>query len=254
MDISERIGKRSRDHRPAVVALWLFVAGFVATATVLILVGLFITHGPYAGPIARWDAAVSHWFEDRRTATWNSITVFGSGLGMTEVIVGLELVAAVVLAIIRRWRDAAFLVCAVTLEASVALTTSIVVDRPRPTVIRLDDVPPTKSFPSGHTAAAIALYVGIAIILSPHVRNTAIRAVIWLLAVLIPMFVGISRIYRGMHHATDVIGSLILGSLAIGCAWLIVGCVAAVWRERHDVLPASTTVPDIEQTPLEVRS
>lgn len=236
------------------MAFWLIVAGFLTTAAVLILVGLFITDGPFAGPIGRWDAHISQWFENRRTETWNSVTVFGSGLGMTEVIVGLELVAVVVLAIIRRWRDAAFLVLAVTLEASVALTSSIVVDRPRPSVIRLDDVPPTKSFPSGHTAAAIALYVGLAIILTPHVRHAALRAIIWLLAVSVPVFVGVSRVYRGMHHATDVIGSLILGSMALGLAWLIVACVAGVWRERQEALPGTTTVQADERATAEVTS
>jgi len=125
MDITERFGERFRDHHPAVVAFWLILAGFLVTAAVLILVGLFITHGPFAGPIGRWDAHVSQWFVDLRTETWNRVTVIGSGLGMTEVIVGIELLALLVLAVIRRWRDAAFLFCAVTLEAAVAFSTSI---------------------------------------------------------------------------------------------------------------------------------
>jgi undecaprenyl-diphosphatase len=253
MDITERFGERFRDHHPAVVAFWLILAGFLVTAVVLILVGLFITQGPFAGPIGRWDAHVSLWFVDLRTETWNRVTVIGSGFGMTEVIVGLELLALLVLAVIRRWRDAAFLFCAVTLEAAVALSTSIIVDRPRPNVIRLDDVPPTKSFPSGHTAAAIALYVGLAIILTPHVRHAAIRALIWLFAVLIPAFVGISRVYRGMHHATDVFGSVILGTLALSFAWLIVACVASVWRDRQLAIPEAR-VAEVERTPAEATS
>jgi membrane-associated phospholipid phosphatase len=253
MDISEGFGERFRDRQPAVVAFGLVVAGFLATAAVLILVGLLITRGAFAGPIGRWDAHASQWFENQRTERWNRATMLGSGLGMTEVIVGLELLAVLVLAIIRHWRDAAFLICAVTLEASVALTTSIVVDRPRPHVIRLDAAPPTKSFPSGHTAAAIALYVGMAIILTPHVRQTALRGMIWLLAVLIPVFVGFSRAYRGMHHATDVFGSLILGSLALGIAWLIVACVASVWRERHGALP-DMRVARVDREPVEATS
>ena len=254
MDIDERSGQRFRDHRPAVVAFWLIVVGFLATAAVLILIGLFITQGPFAGPIGRWDAYVSRWFENHRTETWNRVTVFGSGLGMTEVIVGIEMLAVIVLAIVRRWRDIAFLVLAVTLEASVSLTSSVIVDRPRPTVIRLDDVPPTKSFPSGHTAAAIALYVGLAILLTPHVRHAALRAAIWLLAVFIPVFVAVSRVYRGMHHATDIFGSIILGSLALGLAWLIVACVASVWRERRDALPESGSSEGVDLEPVEVRS
>jgi undecaprenyl-diphosphatase len=236
------------------MAFWLIVIGFLATATVLILIGLFITDGPFAGPIGRWDAYVSGWFENHRTETWNRLTVFGSGLGMTEVIVGLELVAVAIFAIVRRWRDVAFLVLAVTLEASVAFTSSFVVDRPRPTVIRLDDVPPTKSFPSGHTAAAIALYVGLAILLTPHVRSAALRAIIWLLAVLIPAFVAVSRVYRGMHHTTDIIGSIILGSLALGLTWLIVACIASVWRERREALSVDRTAQGIDLEPVEVTS
>jgi len=253
MDITDRFGARFRDHHPAVVAFCLTLAGSLVTAAVLILVGLFITHGPFAGPIGRWDAHVSQWFVDLRTETWNRVTVIGSGLGMTEVIVGLELLALLVLAVIRRWRDAAFLFCAVTLEAAVAFSTSIIVDRPRPKVIRLDDVPPTKSFPSGHTAAAIALYVGLAIILTPHVRHAAFRALIWLFAVLIPVFVGISRVYRGMHHATDVFGSVILGTLALSFAWLIVACVASVWRDRQLAFPEARNA-EMDRTPAEATS
>ncbi|MGZ4130819.1 MAG: phosphatase PAP2 family protein, partial [Actinomycetota bacterium] len=52
------------------------------------------------------------------------------------------------------------------------------IQRPRPTVHRLDVSPPTSSFPSGHVAAGIALYVGLAILLSSHVRNAAARALI----------------------------------------------------------------------------
>ena len=105
---------RVKEELSSRVAFWLILAGFLVTAAVLILVGLFITHGPFAGPIGRWDAHVSQWFVDLRTETWNRVTVFGSGLGMTEVIVGLELLALLVLAVIRRWRDAAFLFCAVS--------------------------------------------------------------------------------------------------------------------------------------------
>ena len=110
-----------------------------------------------------------------------------------------------------------------------------------------------QELPVGHTAAAIALYVGLAIILTPHVRHAAFRALIWLFAVLIPVFVGISRVYRGMHHATDVFGSVILGTLALGFAWLIVACVASVWRDRQLAFPEAG-VAEIDRTPAEATS
>ncbi len=236
MTISDRFGERFRHHRPAVVAALLVLLAFVVTVATLIALGSFITSGPFSGPIGRWDAHVSRWFVARRTSTLDTATVYGSGLGMTEVIVGVELLAVVVLALVRRWRDVSFLVLAVTLEASVAFTSSIVVDRPRPQVVRLDVVPPTKSFPSGHTAAAIALYIGLAMLVDPHVRNRVFRMLLWAIAVIVPVFVGLSRVYRGMHHATDILGSVLLGAMALWIAWVVVACTASVWRRRHEHL------------------
>lgn len=234
MTTIDRFGERLRHHHPAIVCALLVLLAFFGTAAVLVGAGLLVTHGPLSGPIGRWDAHISSWLVARRTPGLNTATVIGSGLGMTEVIVGLELIAVIVLAIVHRWRDLGFLLLAVSLEAAVALASSTIVDRPRPRVIRLDIVPPTKSFPSGHTAAAIALYLGLAILTTPHVQHRVVRAVIWAIAGLIPVFVGISRVYRGMHHATDVLGSVLLGTLALWLAWLVVACTASVWRHRSE--------------------
>jgi membrane-associated phospholipid phosphatase len=50
---------------------------------------------------------------------------------------------------------------AVAVQATVFLMTTLAIDRPRPAVVHLDTSPPTSSFPSGQTAAAMALYGGI---------------------------------------------------------------------------------------------
>ncbi len=233
MELSRRLSTRLRDLPPVLVAIMLTVAGFLVMATVLVLIGLFITHGPLHDQIGRWDASVTRWFAHHESNTLTSLSAVGSSLGMTQVIIGVEVVAVIVLSIVRRLRDLGYLVAVVALEASVAFTTSGIVDRPRPAGIRLEAVPPTKSFPSGHTAAAIALYVGLAVIITPHVRHRLIRAAIWAIAVILPVYVGISRVYRGMHHATDVFGSLILGVMALTVGWLVVATTAAVWREQQ---------------------
>jgi undecaprenyl-diphosphatase len=40
----------------------------------------------------------------------------------------------------------------------------------------------------------------------------------WGLAVVVPIFVAMSRLYRGMHHPTDVLGS-VSGSQRRGRSW-----------------------------------
>ena len=62
-----------------------------------------------------------------------------------------------------------------------------------------------KSFPSGHTTAAFASMVPLFILCRKKVS--------WL-ALVFAVLMGISRIYLGVHYASDVLGGVIVGSLA----------------------------------------
>ncbi len=83
------------------------------------------------------------------------------------------------------------------------------------------------SFPSGHTAASTLLYGIIAaylVCLSPRffVRGAIIAA-----AVLMVVLVGASRVYLGVHYASDV-----LAAVVESCGWLAV-CITAISTLRR---------------------
>jgi undecaprenyl-diphosphatase len=122
----------------------------------------------------------------------------------------------------RRWTDPALLIGALLLEVAVFITSSFVVDRARPPVSHLDPVPPTGSFPSGHAAAAVAFYGAIAIIVFWHTRHRLARVVAVVAAVVVPLVVGASRMYRGMHNLTDVVVGLLIGAISLWLTWLVV--------------------------------
>lgn len=141
-----------------------------------------------------------------RTPDWTTVTGVISRLADTASIVALVLIFALLLRwIFQRWAEAVTLMTAVFLQASIFLLTALVVDRQRPAVPQLDAAPPTSSFPSGHTGAATALYGGLAIIVGWRMRHVVPKVLLITVFVALPCLVAAARMYRGMHHPSDVV-------------------------------------------------
>lgn len=202
------------------------VIGYVALVALLAGVGLLMTHVLLHGTIGHWDNHVNEWFVAHRTPRWNDISASFTQLANT---MGIVVVAAVVsvLLLLRKWgARAALLLIGLGLELSVFLTTNYTVRRPRPSVKHLGSTPSTFSWPSGHIAATFVLYGGIALLITMAFRHWAPRAAAWLVAAALTVSVGLSRVYRGEHHPTDVFAGLALG---IGALWAA-AYVVRIWQ------------------------
>lgn len=239
-------------RRPVRAGLAVGVGAYVLVTVLLVALGLTLTRVDLDVGIGRWDASVERWLFEHRTATLDAVTSWGSGIGDTFSVIGVALVAVTILAIGRRWAHIGFLVGALLIEVTTFVTTTFLVDRERPTVPHLDEGPPTSSFPSGHIAASIVLYVGLAIVITSLIRNTTVRIAAWVIAFAIPMLVAFSRLYRGMHFPTDAMGSVVGAVACLGFAFLAVRTeVAARERRTADVERAPSPMPDDEtQVPV----
>jgi undecaprenyl-diphosphatase len=118
----------------------------------------------------------------------------------------------------RRWWFAVVPLIAITLQALVFFFTTLLIDRQRPDVVKLDHSPPTSSYPSGHSGAATGLYVTLAL-LALRIQRPALRAVIVTVCLLVPPLVATARLYRGMHHLSDVTVAIVNGVIAAFLAW-----------------------------------
>jgi undecaprenyl-diphosphatase len=151
------------------------------------------------------------------------------------IVAGATALAA---ALMRQWRVVGFLIFALALEAGVYRATTLVVHRQRPDVQRLENLPADASYYSGHTAASIAVYCGIALLLTSRIRNRAAQIAIWAGAVAIPVFVVWARMYRGMHHPLDVAGGVVMGVGAILVALFAArACGVAVRARQVEAAP-----------------
>jgi undecaprenyl-diphosphatase len=127
----------------------------------------------------------------------------------------------VFLALTRHWRPVIFVAVVMVGELAAFLAAAAVVKRPRPAVTHLDQHLPTSAYPSGHVAATCCLYVAVAILVIGHSRGWW-RWLFLVPAIAMPVLVALSRMYRGEHHPTDVLGSLIFAALWLTAASVLI--------------------------------
>ena len=183
----------------------------------LLIVGSGLLIKANAGFVHAEDSIVRE-LAAHRTVTWNSITLTWSSIGNREIVAAVVVVSfALVWWLTSDPRIAVVPALAVLVDQVIFLLASSVVDRPRPPVVRLDQAPFTSSYPSGHVAATTALYVGLALV-AQRLPQVWLRRAIATVCILVPIGVMVARLYRGMHHPTDVAVGMLSGLV---CALLV---------------------------------
>ncbi len=199
-----------------VVVCWVLIVGALTGIGKLIM----ITHNANGNLLG--DRTIPHWFAAHRTPALNHWSLIGSDLGATQDILIVGVVSCVVfLAVTRRWRPVVFLAVVMFGELAAFLMIAAVVKRPRPDVPHLDSRLPTSAFPSGHMAATTCLYVGIAILVIGHARGWW-RYLFLIPAIVMPVMIAVARMYRGEHHPTDILGSLLFAALWLTATTMLI--------------------------------
>jgi undecaprenyl-diphosphatase len=201
---------------PAIVFIVTMLVGLAVVAGLSIALGALVTRllEPSWG-IGAADERVNVWLAGQRTASRTHLSLVGSTLAggvVLPVVVGS---LAIVCLLFRKWLLTAFFVFVLGVESGAYRGTTLVIHSHRPRVVRLENLPVNASYPSGHTAASVAVYGGLAFLLTSRFTNGAFRAVVWVLAVTMVAFVATSRMYRGMHHPLDVGGGIVVGLGAV---------------------------------------
>ena len=206
--------------------VWTYVCGiliaFALIASLSIAAGLLVTTTLLHGHgVAGNDESLVRVLAHHRSRELTDASLVGSIIAGGVVLPTIAGVAALIALVTKHWRLAGFLLFALAVESGSYRATTLVVHRDRPEVHRLEQLPVDASYPSGHTAASIAVYGGIALLLTSRIRDRGARIAIWAVAAMIPVFVAFSRMYRGMHHPIDVAGGVLIGVAALSALVLV---------------------------------
>jgi membrane-associated phospholipid phosphatase len=228
-----RLAAALRGHRPFTAFAVVLLLGYVLVAAATIALGFLLVDVLVpVHAIGHNDEAVNTWFASHRTGTRNDASYVGSSIGDIPVLPALVTLEVIVAAVLRRWRIAGFILGAILIEVATYRIASLIVHRERPTVVRLDHLPVNESFPSGHVAASVAVYVALALLVTSRFSQRWVHVAAWTLALLLPLVVACSRMYRGMHHPTDAASGALVGISAVALSLLAIRAADGVSQLR----------------------
>lgn len=141
----------------------------------------------------------------------------------------------------RKPRLAAFLALSVGGGLALSIWLKHLIDRPRPDLVPHGSIVHSASFPSGHSVMSAVVYLTLAALLMRAERNGGRKLLLLATAALLCLLVGISRVYLGVHWATDVLAGWTIGaSWAIFC-WLVGARLRREGAIEGDVSPTDAT-------------
>lgn len=247
-EIHEPESSRNAAHRWGSYATTM-ISGWIVLLAVTLSLGWLITSPLADSSLIEWDEQVPVDWEAARTATLDPWSAVGSGLADTLTVIIVASIIGVILLIARRWTSVLLLVSALVLEVTVFSITAFLIERDRPDVELMDVAPPTSAFPSGHTAAGTALYLSLALLVGWNFRSRGARILAWIVAPLLILSVALSRLYRGMHHPTDLAWGFVLGLSCVVLAYLAVRLWVGLSARRNtgdDADPSRRTIDSTE--------
>jgi len=135
------------------------------------------------------------------TGLMEGVTTLGSG----EFLVPLALGLVLGFLVSRSPRPALLFVITLSGAGFLEWLLKICFKIPRPTTFHVITLPASYSFPSGHALASLSFYALLAGIVVRQLPNRIARALIWITVAFLVVLIGVSRIYLGVHNASDVL-------------------------------------------------
>ena len=180
--------------------------------------GMFvrITRELIEGEVGAMDSEILLAVAKKRTPWLTTTAMDVTALGSITLVVLFSAFTLLVLLVLRDRLGALQLLAASAGAGILTLVTKNIIERIRPEEAEQLIVVSGFSYPSGHSVSTSALYLTIAIVAVRYVQHSGARAAIILAVLAVLIMVGASRVYLGVHYATDVVSGI-----SLGAAWAL---------------------------------
>lgn len=162
-----------------------------------------------------------------------------TALGGFTVITLVTLIAVTAFLIHRRPRHALIMGLTVGLANISSNVLKSAYGRPRPDLVPHGSYVYSASFPSGHSTLSAAMYLTLAMLIASLEPHRGTKVMVYVLAGLMVLAIGFSRVYLGVHWPSDVLAGWSLGAAWALTAWWVLGLVG----RGDDIVGKSAAAP-----------
>lgn len=136
-----------------------------------------------------------------------------TALGSVSVIMLIICVIVILLITHKDWSGLTYILIVASGSLIIPVLLKNYFNRERPDVLQHLAIVNNSSFPSGHSFGATVAYLSFAFLLSREIKQIKLEVLYYFLAAVIILFVGVSRMYLGVHFPTDVVGGICAGMI-----------------------------------------
>jgi len=145
-----------------------------------------------------------------------------TALGGNTILILFTIAVFGFLAVHRRWQDAVIIAVSVVTGVIFSLFLKELFDRPRPELVPHLSHTVTSSFPSGHSMLAAVTYLTIGIMAAEMADNRRQAFYPLVVALILSVIVGLSRLHVGVHWPSDVLAGWIIGAAWALFSWSLI--------------------------------
>lgn len=215
---------------PGSLRLWLMLAISCVLAYTFFEIVDDVFYDPLEGDMEshEFDAAVTHYFSQFRSERLTQAAIDLTALGSVSVLTVFAILAFAVVIGARDTHGLAHLSLALLGAALWPQVLKPLYGRERPDLVEPLVNVADLSFPSGHAFGAAAAYITFAYLCARYTQSRGTAIFAYACAALLILVIGLTRIYLGVHYATDV-----LAGFAAGGAWAFGLAAAFAFAQRR---------------------